>query len=153
MTRSSPASTRPLTLHLTLLAPPAGVAWAVQLGRTDLLQPVSVTRDMVRFEIPLDLVTTSSGEPRLRGAAVQGPAGGRFVYVNSGSRAGAVGSCWDRRAKVHLASVPLTALHARPATESLMLHGEIAGTAKDGGPACASVPLLRGGWSFDVRTG
>jgi hypothetical protein len=64
-----------------------------------------------------------------------------------------IGSGWDRRAKVHLASLPLETLQSRPASESLLLHGEIAGTAKDGGPACASVPLLRGSWSFEKRTG
>jgi hypothetical protein len=153
MKRTGSTSARPVTLRLALLDPPAGVAWAVQLGRTDLLPPASVTRDKVSFEIPLEIVSGASGEPRLRGAAVQGPASARFVYVNSGSRAGAVGSGWDRRAKVHLASVPLETLRARPASEALLLHGEITGTAKDGGPACASVPLLRGKWSFEKSTG
>lgn len=35
-------------------------------------------------------------------ADAQGPSGGRFLYVNSGSRAGARGSVWDSRAKVPL---------------------------------------------------
>jgi hypothetical protein len=153
MKRTDPTSARPITLRLALLNPPAGVAWAVQLGRTELLPPVRVTPDQVSFEVPLELVSSASGEPRLRGAAVQGPAGGRFIYVNSGSRAGVVGSGWDRRAKVHLSSVPLEMLQARPASEALLLHGEITGTAKDGGPACASVPLLRGSWSFEKRIG
>ncbi len=135
-------------------ADPAGsLAWAVQRGRTELLLPTSVTRDTVAFEIPVQLVASASGELRLCGAAAHGPAGGRFISVNSGARAGVIGSGWDRRATVHLASVPLETLHARPASESLSLHGEIACTAQDGGPACASVPLLRGRWSFEKRTG
>lgn len=142
-----------MTLRLTLIDPPMGVTWAVQLGRMDLLPPASVTPDQVTFEIPLDIVTSSAGELRLRGAAVQGPSGGRFLYVNSGSRAGARGSRWDRRAKVPLESLPLEQLHATPATDSVLLQAEIAGTAKDGGPACASVPLLRKGWTIVKRTG
>ena len=145
--------TRSVTLRLTLIDPPTGVPWAVQLGRMDLLPPTSVTRDQVTFEIPLDLVTSAAGELRLRGAAVQGPSGGRFLYVNSGTRAGARGSCWDRRAKVPLESISLKQLRATPAKDPLLLQAEIAGTAEDGGPACASVPLLRKGWTIVERTG
>jgi len=55
--------------------------------------------------------------------------------------AGEVPSCWTRRAKVPLAGI----------TDALIATGEIlearfAGTARDGGPACATVPLLDGGW-------
>jgi hypothetical protein len=32
------------------------------------------------------------------------------------------------------------------AKKGAMLEARIAGTAKDGGPACATVPLLGGGW-------
>jgi len=138
---------------LTLLKPPAGVPWAVQLGRDALLPPTTVGRDHVIFDIPLELATPSTGEPRIRGAAVQGPSGARFLYVNSGSRAGAVGSGWDRRAKVPLTSLPVATLQTTPGDDPLVLHGEIAGTAKDGGPACASVPLLRAGWTVARRTG
>ncbi len=151
MTRKESQGTRSLILRLTLLEPPAGVPWAVQLGRTDLLPPVSLTRDQVVFEIPLELVISPTAVPRLRGAAVQGPSNGRFLYVNSGTRAGEPRSGWDRRAKVPLASIPLKELHATASNVPMQLHAEIAGTAKDGGPACASVPLLRGGWSFEHR--
>jgi hypothetical protein len=148
MPPKAPKDSRPLTLRLTLLAPPTGVAWAVQLGRMDLMPAKSVTRDRIVFEIPLDLQASADGKLRLRGAAVQGPAGGRFLYVNSGSRAGASNSSWNRRAKVPLESIPLAQLHAKPANDALMLEAEIAGTAKDGGPACASVPLLKNGWTI-----
>jgi len=144
---STPTRSRPVILRLTLVNPPPDVPWAVQLGRDALLPPAKVARDQVIFEIPIELTTSATGEPRLRGAAVQGPAGARFLYVNSGWRAGAAGSCWDRRAKVPLSGIPLATLHRKPGDDPLVLHGEIAGTAKDGGPACASVPLLRAGWT------
>jgi hypothetical protein len=47
------------------------------------------------------VVATATGGYTLRGPAAQGPPA-RFVYVHSGTRAGQVGSCWDRRAKVPL---------------------------------------------------
>ena len=153
MERIDRTNARPITLRLTVIEPPAGVTWAVQLGREALLPPATVTRDRVIFDVSLELVASSSGGPRLRGAAVQGPSGGRFLYVNSGSRAGEPGSCWDRRAKVSLVSIPMEELHERSQNEQVVLHGEIAGTAKDGGPACASVPLLRTDWVVATRTG
>lgn len=152
MPRKDLNGARSITLRLTLIDPPSGVPWAVQLGRMDLLPPTRVTRNQVTFEIPLELTTSSDGEVRLRGEAVQGPRGGRFLYVNSGSRAGSHGSVWDRRAKVPLESVPLAQLKATPAEEPVLLQATISGTAKDGGPACASVPLLQAGWTIVKRT-
>jgi hypothetical protein len=152
MPRNALNDARSVTLRLTLIDPPTGVSWAVQLGRMELLPPASVTPDTVTFEIPLGLITTSTGEWRLLGAAVQGPRGGRFLYVNSGSRAGAPRSVWDRRAKVPLESIPLDQLAATPAEAPILLQAEIAGTARDGGPACASVQLLHGGWTIVKHT-
>lgn len=135
---------RQVRLHLTLSHPPAGVPFAVQLGRDELLPPVRVTRDSIVFEVPVELVLSESGAARLRGAAIQGPASGRFLYVASGTRAGDLRSQWNRRAKVPLTGLPEELLRATSAGEVVTVSAEIAGTAKDGGPAAASVPLLRG---------
>jgi hypothetical protein len=72
----------------------------------------------------------------------------RFLYLNSGQRAGQADSCWDRRAKVSIAGITrqlLDRLRQRPGAR---LEARIAGTAPDGGPACATVPLLNGGWQI-----
>ena len=136
-----------------MLAPPEGVRWAVQLGRSELAAPLAVERGRVEFEIPLELSPGAGGIPRLRGPAVQGRPGARFLYVNSGTRAGEAGSCWDRRAKVSLESLVDLDVPDLAPERALVLEGEIAGTARDGGPACASVPLLRGAWSLAASTG
>jgi hypothetical protein len=138
---------RPLILRLTLSHPPAGVSFAVQLGRDSLLPPTRVTRESILFDVPVELVVIASGSARLRGAAIQGPASGRFLYVTSGTRAGDIGSPWNRRAKVPLNSLPAELFRAQTAERSTILSAEIAGSAKDGGPAVASVPLLRG-WNL-----
>jgi hypothetical protein len=139
-----PAATRSIILRLTLSSPPVGVRWAVQLGRDELLAPTRVTRDRVDFDVPVEVVATPTGAARLRGSAVQGPASGRFLYVNSGTRAGDLGSPWNRRAKVPLTPMPTERLLAKATEHDLVLSAEIAGTAKDGGPAVASIALLRG---------
>lgn len=136
----------PVMLRLRLVHPPPGVRWAVQLGRDGLLPPIQVTPDHLAFEIPLTLGMNQRGVLQLRGAAVQGPPAARFVYVNSGRRAAESSSCWDRRAKVSLASVDIAALHQ--VSGAIVLKGAINGTARDGGPACASVPLLDGAWTL-----
>ena len=70
----------------------------------------------------------------------------RFSYLAAGRRAGDTTSCWDRRAKVALAGITPAVLAAWRATPGAVLEARIAGTARDGGPACATVPLLGGGW-------
>ena len=94
----------PVTLRLTIVQPPPGARWAVQLGRDKLLPPIKVAPDQLVFEVPLTLAPNLRGTLQLRGAAVQGPPAARFVYVNSGKRAAEFSSCWDRRAKVSLAT-------------------------------------------------
>ena len=111
MNRTARTDARPITLRLTVVDPPVGVRWAIQLGRDGLSAPESIAHDRVVFRIPLELVADRAGALRLRGAAVQGPAGARFVYLNSGTRAGDARSCWDRRAKIPLTGVPLARLH------------------------------------------
>jgi hypothetical protein len=142
-----------LRLRLRVVGPPANVSWAVQLGRSDLLAPVRHTKGQLEFDIPLELVNAAGGEVKVRGDAVQGPRGGRFLYLASGTRAGDVMSPWDRRAKISLETLPLDTIRNRPVGTVVILEGEIAGTAKDGGPACASVPLLGKAWALAASTG
>lgn len=145
--------THALRLRLRLVDPPANVSWAAQLGRADLLPPARRGENWLEFEIPLELVSTRDGEAKVRGAAVQGPRGSRFLYLASGTRAGDVRSPWARRAKISLETLPLDTIQARPAGEMVVLTGEIRGTAQDGGPACASVPLLGKVWAFASSSG
>lgn len=153
MSAKSPAMSRSLRLRLRIVEPPANVRWAVQLGRSDMLAPVTRTKDRLEFEIPLELVSTPDGAAKVRGPAVQGPLGGRFLYLASGTRAGDAMSPWNRRAKISLETLPIAAILQHPVGDTVMLDGEIHGTAKDGGPACASVPLLGKAWTLAKRTG
>jgi len=67
------------------------------------------------------------------------------VYINTGVRAGQPDSCWDRRAKVPLGGITSDLIAAALAGD-VALEARIEGTARDGGPACATVPLLGDGW-------
>jgi len=68
------------------------------------------------------------------------------VYVTSGTLAGQADSCWTRAAKVPLSGITWPLIQEALATLGVVIEAHIAGTAKDGGPACAAVPLLNGEW-------
>lgn len=141
---------RALPLRLTVVRPPPGVALALQVGHgtdPDLLAASGRDADGVSFDFALRLVP--GDPPVLRGEAAQGPPASRFVYVTWGRRAGQPDSPWDRRAKVPLAGITGALADAALASRGRRIVGRIAGTGRDGTPACASVPLLGDGWQLE----
>ncbi len=134
-----------IALRLTLVRPPAGVDFRVQQGRDELVPPSRVQGDEISFDVRVRVAETSGGQT-LRGPVVQGPPAARFVYVSSGTYAGHLGSHWSRRAKVPLAGITPAMLATAMAKPGVVLEARIEGTSRDGGPACATVPLLDGGW-------
>jgi len=137
---------RQIRCRITVVRPPAGVQFRLQEGRDDLVAPVLVTGDEIQFEFSLRLGTPREGQLNFLGPAAQGPASSRFVYISSGRHAGQTGTPWDRRAKVPLTGITDALVQSLLADDSRVLEARIAGTAKDGGLACASVPLLGGAW-------
>ncbi|MGH3155310.1 MAG: DUF5990 family protein [Streptosporangiaceae bacterium] len=150
--RGAPALTDSSTVHLRIvvLRPPSGVRWALQLGRDELVSPVEATDRHLVFETSARVVAGTS--PAFRGPAVQGPRGKRFIYVNSGTRAGQSASRWDRRAKVSLEGIGASIIAGAAGSADVRLVVSFEGTAADGGPACATVPLLGAGWGIESRT-
>jgi hypothetical protein len=144
---SVPMTTEPLRLRIVLVDPPAGVRWAMQHGRDELVPPVRATKGEVVLETTVTLSPSRvDGALVPRGAAIQGPAAARFIYANSGTYAGDAGTPWSRRAKIPLKGLTPALLEAWQRTPGATLEARIAGTARDGGPACATVPLLGDGW-------
>jgi hypothetical protein len=135
-------------LRVVIVDPFPGVALALQRGKAGsaaLIAPSSISVDAVAFDFTVVAAPAKSGpSPRLLGPFVQGPPDGRFVYVCIGRYAGDAASPWSRRAKI-----PLTGL-TWPLIEGLKaggrLEARVAGRARDGGPACASLSLLPPGW-------
>jgi hypothetical protein len=138
-----------LPLRIVVDQPVPGVAIALQRGsghKFDLVGPVGGSAEALVFEFDVAVDgETAEGRPRLLGPFVQGPPSARFVYLNIGASAGQIGSPWQRRAKVPLRAIDWQSIEARAPDERLT--GHIAGTARDGSPACATVPLLPPGWT------
>jgi len=142
---SSPAKEIPL--RLTIVRPPANVDFRLQRGRSDLVPPTKVAAAQICFDFALRLgPVRQPNRPNLVGPLAQGPPAGRFVYITSGLRAGQPGSCWDRRAKVPLEGITSALIEAALAAGDVVVEARIDGTARDGGPVCATVPLLGAGW-------
>jgi hypothetical protein len=132
-----------LNFRIVVEDPLADVNYAVQRGRSDLLAPSRSTESELAFDFRLTLADLDADPPRLTGEYAQGPAKQRFVYVNSGSMAGQKNTCWTRRAKVPLYGVKRALLaQVVKREDGSVLEARIHGRAKDGGPACATVPLL-----------
>ena len=134
--------TKELTLRVVLATPPAGVDFGIQKGRGNTYQTIQMQRSNggdLAFEYTVGLKESKDpAMPDFTGPLVHGPVGERFLYINIGTSAGQMDSCWNRRLKI-----PLRDITWKMAAKPLQTH--VPGTAKDGGPTCATVkPFL--GW-------
>jgi hypothetical protein len=131
-----------LRLRITVVTPPAGVAFRMQRGRFELADAVSASADELVFEFPVTVADAACTPPRFTGPLTQGPADGRFVYINVGTSAGQHESPWTRRIKVPLYSIAPELVAAALSTSGAVLETKINGIGRDGTPACATVRLL-----------
>jgi hypothetical protein len=137
--------------RIVVVAPPAGVAFALQRGRQELSGVAKSSGTDLQLDFTFFVARGADGVLRFSGDFVQGPSGGKFVYVTSGARAGQVGSPWTRRAKVGLQTLSWATVEQVTQESGSTLQARIAGLSRDGGPACATVPLLDEGWTVIRR--
>ncbi|HTD74360.1 MAG TPA: DUF5990 family protein [Steroidobacteraceae bacterium] len=132
---------------MVVIDPPPNILWALQLGQDEMVEPTASTKSRISFDFTVEVVEDSSPAGfRLRGPAVQGKRGGRFVYLRIGAYAGQAGTTMGRRAKIGLEGISRKLVEAAKAKRSGVLEAQFAGTDRKGEPACATVPLLGTGW-------
>jgi hypothetical protein len=136
-----------VSLRIVVVNPPVGARFAVQRGKDELLKPCGDKDGELIFEFPIRVRDDGAeGSPNFLGPFAQGPRDARFVYINSGMMAGSPASPWTRRAKIPLRGITWATIEkAKPGS---FIEAKIAGTGRDGGPACATVPLLDRGWKL-----
>ena len=125
---------RDVRLRIVLESPPAGVDFGVQKGRGSVFETIEKKRSTgtdLAFEFTVRV--KEGPTPRFAGDVVQGNAGARFVYIDIGTIAGQVGTEWSRRLKVPLEGITWTMVES-----GRVLESRVAGTGRDGGPACGS---------------
>jgi hypothetical protein len=135
-----------LPLRIVVVAPPKGVLFALQRGRDTLEATTVSTGADIHFDFTIQVDRDAQNVIRFTGDFVQGPKGGKFVYINSGTLAGQFGSQWTRRAKIGLQTLTWSVVNRVAGEPGAFLQCRFAGVGRDGGPACATVPLLDKGW-------
>ena len=151
MKKQLPAAADEPTIPLRIIVrrPPEGVHFVMQRGATaehDLVPPTAISGDSITFDLTLRIGAPARGIPvRFLGPFAQGTPDARFIYINSGQLAGEAGTPWSRRAKVWLTGITKDQVDTAIA-KGLVLEAEIEGTARDGGPVCASTHPLGDGW-------
>ena len=138
-------------LQIRVSRPPLGVRWCLQKGASELTQAVVGSGADLTFDFEVRAQPAADGGVRFLGPYTQGPPKGRFVYLCSGTLAGQFGSCWTRRAKIPLSGIAWPMVVEACATANAKLVAEFEGTARDGGPACATVKLTQAGWHITTR--
>jgi hypothetical protein len=135
-----------LTFRVVLESPPSGVDYGVQIGRGagyEIAGKQRANGKDLRFEFVASVRGSKPGAPDFGGPVVQGPKGQRFAYLVIGTYAGQTGTPWRRKLKVPLTGIAWDAID-RASDSRLVLEARVPGTAKDGGPACATVKPFDG---------
>ncbi|PYO46940.1 MAG: hypothetical protein DMD72_11355 [Gemmatimonadetes bacterium] len=135
-----------IPLRITLYRVPPGVRFALQKGKSDakgnaeLVPPSRMDATSLSFFFSVRVAQSKPGaSPRFLGEFTQGPPDKRFVYVNSGRRAGQPDTLWDRRAKIPLTTITPALIDEVRSAPNKVLAIEIEGKGRDGGPVCASL--------------
>jgi hypothetical protein len=137
--------------RIVLETPPPGVDYALQKGRGSASESVQRQRSYgsdLHFEFTAGARTAGSSTD-FRGPFIQGPAGGRFVYIGIGTFAGQADTPWSRRLKIPLKGITPDMIRRASAARAAVLEARVQGTGRDGTPACASVKDF-GGWTLQL---
>jgi hypothetical protein len=149
------AREREITLRIVLETPPPGVDFGIQKGHGSAYETIHTQRSTggdLSFEFRVTVKGTGVGPSAdFGGPIVQGPRGGRFVYVDIGTYAGQRDTPWSRRLKVPLTGITSTMIQRALADANGTVEARVPGTGKDGGPSCASVKEFDG-WRFRSGT-
>jgi hypothetical protein len=134
-----------IPIRIIVHDPLPNVSMQVQKGKDELLPPAETSANSISFEFMIT-VDLDPGTPlNFLGKFAQGPKDQRFIYVNSGTYGGQVNTGWARRAKISLMTITRDQV-AKAVSSGGKLEAAIQGrNGRDGGPACASVPVV-GGW-------
>jgi hypothetical protein len=141
---------RQITLRVIVEKPPSGVDYGVQEGHGNdykTVQKQRFTKQDLRFEFPIRVKEEKDGRPNFLGAFAQGPATGRFIYLDIGICAGQTNTPWSRRLKIPLAGITWAMIKQAASDASVVIETRVPGTGKDGGPTCGTVKPFSG-WAL-----
>jgi len=138
-----------LPLRIILQSPPPGVDFGLQKGSGNTYEAIQIQRsgvDDLHFALTIQIKGDRQKDalPGFVGPFAQGSAPDKFIYLDIGTLAGQVSSCWTRRLKIPFAGITWDMVDQVQNNSQLYLETKVAGTAKDGGPNCATVKPFEG---------
>src|ERR1700741_501722 len=130
-------------MRLVIEGPVPGVQHSLQDKKSlPVDAKTSETGEKLTFDFPLRV----AAGPKFYGEQARSEgAARRVVYIAIGQPAGQHLSPWSRRMKIDIHDIPQALLDG--AASGKRLVGTVAGTGKDGTPACATVRVQ--GWTLD----
>ena len=136
-----------INLQIILIKPTPGVVFGLQKGSGSVYETVqkqTPTSNDLSFTFTINVKGDRAKDklPKLSGSFVQGPADGKFVYIDIGKCAGQFTTIWSRRLKIPLTGITWEVVDAL--SGDAVLHTTVPGTGKDGGPNCATVKPFEG---------
>jgi len=142
---------RKVSLRIMLLAPPPDVDFGVQEGKGASYKTIQTQRSNgadLHFNVEVAVKDNrEDGLPNFMGLFSQGPATGRFIYLDVGTCAGQTNTPWSRRIKVPLGGIGWDMIEAAAKDPMQVVEARLPGTGKDGGPSCATQHPI-GGWKL-----
>lgn len=141
------------SFQIRLEKPPAGIDFGLQKGHGNSYETIQKQRSAnsdLCFDFTAKLKEAPNAEPDFLGPFVQGPKGGRFVYIDIGTYAGQTDSPWGRRLKIPLTGINPSMISKLNNDSSLIFATTVPGTGKDGGPNCATVKPFAG-WQISKK--
>ena len=141
-----------INFRIILQKPPAEIDYGLQMGHAnkyEVVQRQRATGVDLNFEFTIQTKPGKDSAVDFSGLFVQGPVGGRFIYINIGSFAGQINTTWNRRLKIPLINITQSQID-----EVLKIQGvletTVPGIGKDGGPNCATVKPFSG-WVMVIK--
>ena len=137
-----------INFRIRLQKPPAEIDYGLQKGHAnkyEVAQRQRAAGDDLSFEFTINTKPGKDSAIDFSGLFVQGPVGGRFIYINIGQSAGQINTVWNRRLKIPLIGITQSQIDEILKTQGVF-ETFVAGTGKDGGPNCATVKPFAG-WS------
>jgi hypothetical protein len=144
-------STIDAPLRIVLVDPPPGVMYCIQrASRTDCVDHKRSGEGDLVFDLVVR-VKEGGEQPDFAGPFIQGRRGERHIAILIGTLAGDAESCWTRGVKIRLEAITLHLIAEARSRGNGVLTARFAGRSRDGGPSCATVPAMDGGWRVEYR--
>jgi hypothetical protein len=136
-----------INIKIELDSPHTGVSFGLQEGKGKIHHCVQIQQSFgsnLCFTCSIPVKIDGNQIPNFTGPFSQGPADGRFIYLNVGKAAGQNDSPWVRRMKIPLKDISKETILQLSENPSLTLYTKVPGIGKDGGPNCATIKPFSG---------